>query len=156
MKMIATAVSELESISSKDSAACTRVLTQLKLHLLPAASTEEILQLLDCSESKDSVLSTLLALINDKLPFATTEGHRESSVEILRGLLQHAFGQQKDCVGSNLDRIDILQSLFLQCSSLFERRMSRQDSSDHQGFHGNSLSSLEQSEHIRLSLVELL
>ena len=156
--MIATAVSELESISSKDSAASTRVLTQWKLQHLPATSTEEILQLFDCSESKDSVPSILLAIINDKLPFVTTEGHRESSVEILRSLLHHAFGQQKDCVGTNSvqDRIDILQSLFLECSRLFERRMSRQDSSDHQGFHGSSLSSLEQSEHIRLSLVELL
>lgn len=156
----ATATSELVSIKSKDSAACTRILTRWKSHILPTASTEEILQLFDCCQGKDSFLSTLFAIINDNddLPFITTEGHRESSVEILRGILQHVFGHTKDCVEANSleDRIDILQSLFQQCSRLFEKRMSRQDSSDHQGFHGSSLSSLEQSEHIRLSLVELM
>eukprot|EP00985_Skeletonema_marinoi_P028524 scaffold25169_cov122-Skeletonema_marinoi.AAC.2 len=155
MTTLATASSELLSISSKDSAACTRVLTRWKSEILPTASTDEILQLFTCSQSKEvSVLSTLLAMINDELAFITTEGHRESSVEILRGLLQRAFGQQK---ANQEDHIGSLQSLFQQCSHLFGRRMSRQDgSTDHQGFHGSSMTSLEQSEHIRLSLVELM
>ncbi len=153
MTTLTTASSGLVGISSKDSAACTRVLTRWKSHLLPAASTEEILQLFDCSKSEESVLSTLLAIINDELAFVTTEGHRESSVEILRDLLQRAFSQQ-GCVEAN--SINILHSLFQQCSHIFERRMSRHDSTDHQSFHGSSLSSLEQSEHIRLSLVELM
>lgn len=152
--------SELVGISSNDSAFCTRVLTHWKSHILRAASTEEILQLFDCSISDDSVLSTLLAIINDELTFITTEGHREFSVEILREILQRVFGfgQQKGCVEANPkeDHLDILHSLFQRCSHLFERRMSRHDSTDHQGFHGSSLSSLEQSEHIRLSLVELM
>mmetsp|Transcript_12295 Transcript_12295/g.18847 ORF Transcript_12295/g.18847 Transcript_12295/m.18847 type:complete len:989 (-) Transcript_12295:103-3069(-) len=153
MTTLTTASSGLVGISSKDSAACTRVLTRWKSHLLPAVSTEEILQLFDCSKSEESVLSTLLAIINDELAFVTTEGHRESSVEILRGLLQRAFSQQ-GCVEAN--SINILHSLFQQCSHIFERRMGRHDSTDHQSFHGSSLSALEQSEHIRLSLVELM
>lgn len=159
MTTFATASSELVSISSKDSAFCTRVLTRWKSYILPAASTEDILQLFNCSKSEESVLlSTLLAIINDDLAFITTEGHRESSVEILRDLLQRVFGQQKSCVEANPKEVhvDILHSLFQRCSRLFEERMSRHDSTDHQGFHGSSLSSLEQSEHIRLSLVELM
>eukprot|EP00984_Skeletonema_dohrnii_P016508 scaffold7349_cov129-Skeletonema_dohrnii-CCMP3373.AAC.13 len=158
MTTLATASSELLSILSKDSAACTRALARWKSEILPtASSTDEILQLFNCSQNKDSLLSALLAIINDELAFITTEGHRESSVEILRGLLQRAFGQQKVCdeANSQEDHIGSLQSLFQQCSRLFERRMSRQDGSTG-GFHGSSMTSLEQSEHIRLSLVALL
>eukprot|EP00984_Skeletonema_dohrnii_P028885 scaffold19087_cov72-Skeletonema_dohrnii-CCMP3373.AAC.1 len=160
MTTLATASSELLSILSTDSAACTRALARWKSEILPtASSTDEILQLFNCSQNKDSLLSALLAIINDEFAFITTEGHRESSVKILRGLLQRAFGQQKVCdeANSQEDHINSLQSLFQQCSRLFERRMSRQDgSTDNQGFHGSSTSSLEQSEHICLSLVELM
>ena len=146
---LAKASSELVSISTKDSAACTRVLTRLKSEVLPVASTEESFELFN-----ESVVTTLLAIINDELAFITIEGHRESSVDILRGLLQRAFGQHKTY--DEAKAFGILQSLFQQCSHLFVRRMSRHDSSDNRGFHGTSMEPLEQSEHIRLSLVELM
>jgi len=101
----------------------------------------------DCGDE----VSRLLAIINDEAA-STTEGQRESSVEVLRGLLKSNFdGKQQ-----GKDTQD-LQLLFEQCSNPFERRMSRhQDTTDHRGFHGSSMEPLERSEHIRLSLVELM
>eukprot|EP00581_Thalassiosira_minuscula_P020036 CAMPEP_0183715558 /NCGR_PEP_ID=MMETSP0737-20130205/9720_1 /TAXON_ID=385413 /ORGANISM="Thalassiosira miniscula, Strain CCMP1093" /LENGTH=119 /DNA_ID=CAMNT_0025944659 /DNA_START=183 /DNA_END=539 /DNA_ORIENTATION=- len=38
------------------------------------------------------IVRTLLCIINDKNEILTTEGHRETSVEILQQLSHHAFG----------------------------------------------------------------
>jgi hypothetical protein len=117
--------------------------------MLPATSADAALELLlhfSPRNDNDSVVSTLLAIINDELAFITTEGHRESSVDILRGLMQRAFGKQETYDEAKIQDKAILQSLFQHCSVLFERRMSR----------GSAANPLEQSEHIRLSLVELM
>ena len=81
----------------------------------------------DCGDE----VSRLLAIINDEAA-PTTEGQRESSVEVLRGLLKSNFdGKQQGKVTQDQ------QLLFEQCSNLFERRMSRhQDTADLEAFTG--------------------
>ena len=98
----------------------------------------------DCGDQ----VSRLLAIINDEAA-STTEGQRESSVEVLRGLLKSNFdGKQQGKVTQDL------QSVFEQCSNLFEQRMGRhQENTDHRVFHRSSMEPLEKSEH---SLVELM
>ena len=99
-------------------------------------SIDESLQLIGSSSS------LFMKIINDDVTFITTEGHRESSVEILRCLLKRSFS--KENVSCNEEQINVLQSLFRKCSHLFEKRMSRDEGG------------MEQSEHIRLALVELM
>lgn len=152
-------------LSSEDAGERTRILARWKLEVIPATSAKDCLHFFvqsyndnDVSSDEAAVVSTLLAIINDELSF-TTEGHRETSLEILHGLLQRAFCQrsiQENNSSSQEKVIVVLQSLFQKCSHLFERRMSRLGNSDHRDFHGILMQPIEQSEHIRLKLVEIM
>lgn len=155
---------------------CTRILNQWKKEILPNLSNGECLQLLLCvgdditdiicdDDKNDSCSSmsptvqTLLSLINND-DDVSTEGHRESSVDILRLLFQQGFGN------SSTDNDGILQTtltnLFYQCSQTFQRRMSKcqlvSSTSESSKFRSSTATSdpLESSEHIRLLLVELM
>jgi len=164
---------------------CTRILNQWKKEILPNLSNDECLQLLLCvgdditdscdDDKNDSCSSisptvlTLLSLINNDDDFST-EGHRESSVDILRMVFQQGFGssttenqQVGNCLQQQEDGVMqiTLTNLFYQCSQAFQRRMSKcqlvSNTSEGSKFQTCETSDpVESSEHIRLLLVELM
>ena len=179
---------------------CTRILNQWKKDILPNQSKEQSLEILidlttndddDNNNNNSSVaiaVQTLLSIINDDYNFVT-EGHRESSLLILKGMLQRAFGTSSNVIGNDVETVgnidDVFQqqqknnetvqegviiqttltNLFLQCSRVFQRRMSRSSnnndnkkSNNINSFqnHGTASEPMEVSEHIRLLLVELM
>jgi len=170
---------------------CTRILNQWKKEILPNLSNDECLQLLLCvgdditdticnDDNNDSCSSipptvqTLLSLINNDDEFST-EGHRESSVDILKFLFQQGFGSGStdnqevgNCLPEQQEDRALLQStltnLFYQCSQSFQKRMSKvqlvsstNESSKFQNAAVTTISDpVESSEHIRLLLVELM
>ena len=140
----------------------TRILNQWKKDILPNQSKEQSLEILlllttnDENNNNDSsvaiVVQTLLSIINDDYNFVT-EGLRESSLLILKGMLQCAFGtstNSNNVIGNDVETVgnidNVLQqqqqknnetvqegviiqttltNLFCQCSRVFQRRMSQ-------------------------------
>ncbi|KAL7485198.1 hypothetical protein ACHAW6_010813, partial [Cyclotella cf. meneghiniana] len=124
----------------------------------------------------DSIVSILFCIIENEKEFST-EGHRETSVEILKSLISRAFCTV--CRSSDLLNGDgsatchlacrtqkqtdvlirVLTSFFRQCSVTFHKRMQR-NSQGNANFHfsdkGTMMEPMESSEHIRLLLVELM
>lgn len=203
-------VDELAQALSSDNVAsgrraCTRVLNQWKKEISPSISQEESVALIlnsvvaaggggdvaaDVSAIKGSggdtlfpeaTISTLLSIIDNDDEFST-EGHREMSVEIIRGLIRSAFGAIDDIFDdddktiTNNNNGNLIQTatnersnslvstmiqLFHDCSFTFQKRMRRgtANHSNH-GFHsstkGTTLEPMESSEDIRLLLVDLM
>jgi len=128
----------------------------------------------DCfGHSNDSpappVVQTFLSIINNDHD-SSTEGHRETSAEILKGLFHRAFGRTDD--GNNDDTPNqnyamqqeqqLLQQtlikMFQTCSQTFQKRMTRCELSNKGSFHhgATTMEPMESSEHIRLLLVEIM
>jgi len=179
----------IQSISVTNQAngrrSCTRILNQWKKEIIPNLSKEESLELLilihstvgdggdgnsanDCLGASDDspalVVPTLLSIINNDHDFST-EGHRETSVDILKGLFHRAFSTGRDALQGEeegqeemkMPPATTLIQLFHQCSQTFQNRMARCQTSNRDGFrHGTMMEPMESSEHIRLLLVELL
>lgn len=161
---------------------CTALLHQWKKVILPKISRSILFELLgdadgggggdaaaaiDCSNPSDdkgpSVVTALIMLINHHDDFPT-EGHRESSVEILKLLFRRTFADDdENAAGESLDTVQenrlhmTLLNMFHRCSELFQNRMSFHNSSiNHCFHHGTMTEPREPSEHIRLLLVELM
>jgi len=193
-KQTSSLILELQQAMSSDKTnqvsgrrTCTRILNQWKKEILPNLSNDECLQLLLCvgdditdiicndDDKNDSCSSisptvqTLLSLINNDDDFST-EGHRESSVDILRMVFQQCFGgsssstdnlhqhQQDDGVMQTT-----LTNLFYLCSQTFQNRMLKcqlvsntSESSKFQSAVTTTSNPVESSEHIRLLLVALM
>ena len=144
----------------------TRILNQWKKDILPNQSKEQSLEILlllttnDENNNNDSsvaiVVQTLLSIINNDYNFVT-EGLRESSLLILKGMLQRAFGtstNSSNVIDNDVETVgntdDVLQqqqknnetvqegviiqttltNLFCQCSRVFQRRMSSRSSNN--------------------------
>ncbi|KAL3767641.1 hypothetical protein ACHAW5_006879 [Stephanodiscus triporus] len=118
----------------------------------------------ECAHRGPSFARTFLSIIDDDRGEALTEGHRETSVEILKGLFRRAFGDDAKGTGNGSDarqgedgRLGILIDLFSRCSLTFQKRMSRCDVSSNVNLHYDTTPKLmEPSEHIRHLLVELM
>lgn len=147
---------------------CTRLLNQLK-PVLRDISREDGRSLFISMDGNEfvngSILSTLFAIIRNEDEIST-EGHRETSVELLRGLVGGAFSScfglddgDSNCIEQqNVEHTQALTVLFRQCATIFHQRMRRNTaiSSDFHSNKGTLVEPKESSEHIRLLLVELL
>eukprot|EP00956_Cyclotella_meneghiniana_P007002 scaffold9429_cov71-Cyclotella_meneghiniana.AAC.2 len=149
---------------------CTRLLNQLKpvLRDVSRADCRCLLNSLDGNDFVDggSILSSLFAIIRNEDDIST-EGHRETSLELLRGLVGGAFRSYGEIDGDsnsieqqndNEEHTEALTVLFRHCAITFHQRMQRNDAIN-PDFHSNKgtlVEPAESSEHIRLLLVELL
>lgn len=162
------------AVSRRD---CTRLLNQLK-GVLRQLSREGYLALISNSVEDDrltdgSILSTLFTFVVNQ-DDCSTEGHRETSAEMLKGIIRGAFGCDGDLILSdgednetnsfsgsgqqNHEHANILTVLFKQYSSTFHKRMerTRQSNSDFHSNKGTITEPMESCEHIRLLLVEIM
>ncbi|KAL3801640.1 hypothetical protein HJC23_013145 [Cyclotella cryptica] len=167
---------------------CTRQLNQLKA-VLRQMSRDDCYRVISNSVilgdagatnqtgtfTDDSIVATLFSIIGNENEFST-EGHRESSLEILKILISEAFCTINDLLNDDGDgnatsalsyrarkqtdeSTRVLTALFQQCSVTFRDRMQR-SSQNNPDFHfsgtGTINMPMESSEHIRLLLVELM
>ncbi|KAL7504374.1 hypothetical protein ACHAXN_002732 [Cyclotella atomus] len=143
----------------------TRLLNQLKTLLRPLSNQDCLAVLSNSIDGSglidNSTVATLFAIVNNEDDFST-DGHRETSLELLRGLVGGLFRKddsvskvpEDECITANSecrndqlhrDHVKILTVLFDQSAATFETRMMR-----------NIADPLESCEHIRLLLVELM
>ncbi|KAL7437450.1 hypothetical protein ACHAXH_007666 [Discostella pseudostelligera] len=162
---------------------CTTLLNQWKKEILPKISRSILFELLadadgfggggdavaasdrfnPCDDKGPSILTALIMIINHHDDFST-EGHRESSVEILKLLCRRAFADDNENdAGKGTDTVQekrlhmTLLKVFHRYLQLFQNRMTFHNASNNDGFHhGTMTEPREPSEHIRLLLVELM
>ena len=103
-----------------------------------------------------SIMSTLFSIVDNDNDFAT-EGHRETSLDALKGIIDAAFRTEEANKTRGRDEpIRLLSTVFQQCSNTFQKRMQRNSGClDFHMSRGTS-GAMESCEHIRLLLVELM